>query len=690
MATKQANIQVGLKAGDFVSGMKSLEKETTASGKKMTSAFARNVKKDATGAFAVVESRWANTVKGMAAGGKAQLKSMWSGLSDKVKMAGEIGGLFAFGSLAKDAVTLRSEYSRIGLQIRAMGGDMMSVEQIQSRIEGAVQKTGRSQGELTDAVKIMLDRGAKSDFAFGSLEAVGALMNTTGMDAERVGRAVAALSVKYGLTGEQAGKAASKMVEAAARGGVTIEEFMEDFNELGSHAGAAGLKGERGMNMMLRVIELMGPKVNGTMSEVSSGADIVMERLRDAAIVERLFKDAGKGSSFKATEFAKMGDFTEQALYTMETGGLDVMKKLREEFPGREEMAAFEAFFGPYFEEFKKAKDAGKSETDASSDAKAAQAKWLEAMQQGTDSTIDVIKESEKIAAESPVAAFNRAQSIMLKAFSDPKMMSAIRQLAQQLPRLAEAISQVIGFILDNPMLAGGMYVGGRMALGAAQGGIEAYLKGGAQAGAEAAGSFGKGAKGADWGGMGALFAGAAVVAISAAIDQWNSLMKESQGAFTSADFWKDVMETGDVATAVERHQDRLAQATPQGKAAADAWAKQKQVKDAGMEALMNAMTEEQMQRVFELQRGGMGLGEALGKTTGEQKGYEAERLRDAYSTGLVEQAEKLGLLGDASSTLARELEVAAARIGKAIPAAPGAASGPPNAAPPAPGHGKE
>ena len=91
--------------------------------------------------------------------------------------------------------------------------------------------------------------------------------------------------------------------------------------------------------------------------------DIVLERLRDSAILGRIAKEAGaplpKGFLTDVQTGALDATGALRVLLSQTKNAKKLQFLLREEFPGREEKAAFDTLSQPFFEAFSVAKESG-------------------------------------------------------------------------------------------------------------------------------------------------------------------------------------------------------------------------------------------------------------------------------------------------------------------------------------------
>lgn len=497
MATaREASIHVTMKTSGFLSGLRQIKNQSLQEAKAMGRGFSRHL-----GAG----------LKGGLERSKQALKDLGGGLKENIKNAATFGGALGGAALVHNAMQLQGLYAQVAFEMERASGKAFSVADAQEAITKAADKTKRTHEEMATALRVMLDRGADPAFAVESMESVGHAINSTGQDAERVGRVISALSIKYGLSGKEGVKMLDDVIATASKGKITMEEYMEDFNEFGSIASAAGLKGESGLRTMLGMIAKMGPQVNGTTSEISSGMDILFERLRDMGIMERIFKESKSKMKFSREDFGAVDNAFDQMEYLAKAGP-DAMKLFASEFTGREEKAAFEAFFGPYFQSLEKGLTEGKKKTEAHVEA-------MKDLRLGQLDLATPLGEQGKVAEHSAraqktaAAKMRDAMNKLSEAMTKPEMLSAIDSLAENMPPLASAVAKALDFIANNPLAAVGIFAGAKVGLAFAQG---ALVKAGSSIGTSAAAAIkARAAAAGTWGTAGRALGVAAGAAIA-------------------------------------------------------------------------------------------------------------------------------------------------------------------------------
>ena len=467
MSSREAAIFVTMDQHGFVTGLRTMQEEVKRVGKAAGPAISSPLNKG-----------FANVRKNASADLAA--------IGGHLKTLATLGGAVSAGALVMEAQQLQGLYAQVAFEMQRVTGEAFSIAQAQAVVVRASAATKRTHEEMATAMRTMLDRGADPRFAVESMKTVGDVMNATGMDAERIGRLLAGLSNKYGVNGQEAASAISSVLESASAGRIQMEEFMEDFNEFGSIAQLAGLKGSDGLNVMMNMVREMGPQLNGTTSEINSGMDILFERMRDAGKIEGILR-AVYGTQktaklFDRNEFAGLKDARAQMDYLMRQGP-QVMKLFSEEFTGREEKAAFNSFVGPYFDLLNEGIAAGKTEAQAH----LAAVERIKARQTDLGAPIkaasDVAAQSATMQATS-AAKMRDAMNKLAEAMTSEEALKALDSLADTLPQVASMFAKALEFATKHPYLTGTMVVGARVGMSFAGGAL-------GNAGADIAKSFG-------------------------------------------------------------------------------------------------------------------------------------------------------------------------------------------------------
>jgi len=455
MSIREAAIRVNMKAQGFLTGLRQMLQETDLVSKKMERKFK------------VVMGR---SFQAGIKSSKEALKDLGSGIKETMGNAATLGGAIGTGAMINNAMQLQEVYSQVAFQLERATGKAHSLGEVQSFVVSAAKETKRTHEELGTAMAVMLDKGTDPTFAIQSLQSVGHVMNATGKEANQVGRLLSGMSIKFGLNGREAAGMLDQVLAASSKGKLSMEEYMEDFNEFGSIAKTAGFGGKEGLGMMLGLITKMGPALNGSTGEISAGLDILFERLRDVGIVEGILKAAKPSMKFDKAAFAALGD-AQQKMEYLAKAGPEAMALFRESFTGREETAAIEAYMGPYFTTMQSELKKGKKKTEA----------HLEAMKVLKSSQTDlkkpfaeqgsVMRQSAAI-QETSGAKVRTAMNILSEAMTQPQMLDALDSLAKNMPTLASGFAKLIGFVVKHPALAGAMAIGGKAGLSFASGAL--------------------------------------------------------------------------------------------------------------------------------------------------------------------------------------------------------------------------
>lgn len=460
--TREAAIKVTLKRGAFSSGLRSMLDESRTIGSRMGSALSGPMK------------------QGLSAG-VGTIKEIGSQLAGVIKLAGSIGGAFSITQGVTDAIRLRSEYKKLAVSIEAGRGHAMNFRNVQRQIEKAAGSTNRRHEELLSTVNAIGDR-SDAAFALDNAENAGILMNALGADSRELGMLMAGLNTQFGISTKGMLTAVGTVTEAGARAGIPMEELSEDLKEMGTIARHAGLTGQRGLSVMMGMME--GMATHGgvkNMSETMTGLDQLFEKIRQKPVTEGLFKAFGKGKV--SEEFFRAADGVERVKVLLEQAGKSAKfdqffrEALEVEFTGREEAAAFKTLAEPFRKAYEDARKQGLSTKEATEVATKAFDQNVAGMGKTASLTEDRLRKlSLSTTINDPQAKLRQAMNKISESLASPESLKAIDSLAQDLPKLASGISKLINFVVKNPLLAGAGFLGGRALLSAGGAAIPGLL----------------------------------------------------------------------------------------------------------------------------------------------------------------------------------------------------------------------
>jgi hypothetical protein len=423
-----------------------------------------------------IESKLGGAFKSAAVNGLGafndSLRATASTVQSLVAAGAGLAGGFGVATAAQGAMDLDVRFGVAADAVERTTGKLVNSREMLEKVTLAASKTSRTQMELADAFEAVFAKTGDADLAMNSMETIGQVMNTTSHSAAELGAVVGTLQKKWGITGVEEQRAAlARLVDMSDRGIVRFEELAEDLEEIGSIAKHGGFgEGMAGFDAAIGMAEAIAPQVNRTISEVLTGMDQLTEKMRQTPVVQGLVDAGGKAGKEFWDDFLAEGDAVNRIEKLLEhagsKGNLDKFMNvgLETEFTGREERAAFQSVALPFQKAYDDAREAGASAKDATAAGVTAYRAALEKMA-GSTAEWATIQTQSATTQESTAAKMRDAQRQWQEAFSDPKFLTAMNQLAKALPDLAAAAADLVSFVVDNPAMSLAGAVGGKALL---------------------------------------------------------------------------------------------------------------------------------------------------------------------------------------------------------------------------------
>ena len=447
---REAAIRITLNNGSFVSSMDGIVDKS----KKVGS----QIKANLSAAFKGVGG------EGMK-GASDSIKGMVGGMRDAVSTAATLGGGIGFGMLVKKASDLRSHMRDIEFAINKTGKQTADWRDLMGGVQKASDETGKSSEELASALDQMFAEGGDADFAQKALIPVGHAAQASGKDVmELAGKAVM-LKEKFGATADELPELLAVLTQMTGTGGPGLDALSGKFELLAGEAVDAGFKGKEGFASVLGMLGALD------------------DRLGDKSIpsFKKLFQTLKDGSaSLKA--ISKEGHIKFDAGMSGEDKlrkimGSDKARKALTEKLGGEQRVVFDLLSQPYVDAAKAAKESGASTKEVTNAGLAAFDKAMKGMGESTLTYQDLLEHSKGKQADDPQIKLNKAIEKISQKFTEPKMLEALDKLSDALPKLANGMIKLLDFAVNNPVLAGGAFVGAKIGAGAAGGMAEQGVK---------------------------------------------------------------------------------------------------------------------------------------------------------------------------------------------------------------------
>ena len=387
---------------------------------------------------------------------------------------------------------------------RATGGTI-DIEEKLKQFEGAADRNSRNTMEMAAAYRELRNTTQNMDFAEKTFELAAVGANATGESVKDVGAILSQLNERFGVTAEEAPAALQKVIEFADRGAFSLEEFSSIADGIVPTFKLAGLEGTKGLDILLGTFEDVDNQLGTTGQKVTGVQNLLLDLAKPAKI-----KAIAKGMAVNPKDMLNEGDTLERLRMIVSKGGKG-LESLRAQMVGPEQVKALELLLKPFREAQDVAKKAGDSPSKAIEKGLNAFDEQISGFGKATGD-ITKLKEQAARAMDSPERKLKLALEKVQQSFQNPKFIGAIEKLADKLPQMADGVAKMVEFIVDNPLMAGGIALGGKAASsfagpsiakmmlgGGAKAGTEAgeaLVKSGAKTGAATAGGFAKGVKG--------------------------------------------------------------------------------------------------------------------------------------------------------------------------------------------------
>lgn len=389
-------------------------------------------------------------------------------LGSKVKgvmssVAGLAGGI-GFASLAQGAINTQKHMQQLANGIRLGTGELVAWNDIQAQVQAAADASNNSIEDMTNAFATLLQETGDHRVAAASLEKVGDVARSLGVDVNAVSKVAGTLSQKFGVSGAEMSGALDQVASSAQQGGFTLEQLADDFAEVGGKAKALGITGVDGVRTMLGVLNA-AKKESGSFQQAMTALPQIFDQL-----MERTSKGVISSSGKIPMKVAAVDKNGKQRPFADIIG--DIIKETKGDAAALGEFGfggeGLQTVLG-LAKSYQQAVDAAGGDTEQ---ARARFAKGLEDMA----GQAREIGKAPRTAADDLVEAMNT----LTKKFTSPEGIAAIESLTENLPQLAEAAVEALNWIQDNPGTAAAGYVGATFAQGAIGGMLRgAFEKGG-------------------------------------------------------------------------------------------------------------------------------------------------------------------------------------------------------------------
>jgi hypothetical protein len=425
MTTREAGIRVTLERGTFQVGMRNMERSAAASGKRMGTQMG--------GAWSAGLGNVKKTMSGIGAS-----------LLRNIKLAVALGGTIATGAMIKGAIDSRVAYLQLADAMESFTGKAMTAADAEALVNRVAAETKVPLADLQGQMMQLAAAAGKVDLE-DLLERSASQARRLGMEGEFISRVYTRLVAKgVAKTAEEAENLTEQFNNLfRTMLGVDIDEAIDpmDVAELTAVINTTGNSAAE----MLKLISLGGEKISkdfgktnelveelGLSLKQSKGVDEMTKKLK----IKKGVIDANNSALENMLTIADLGPKKFAAMADALSG----------DFAG----AALKEIVGTEFLVKAELGDVSKKEWDLRI------AKLRRQLEDLGDLAVDrkKIEEADARHKDTTSAQLDDAMNKIRVAFSQPKMIAAIEKLATKLPALADAVADLIDWIVENPWTA--------------------------------------------------------------------------------------------------------------------------------------------------------------------------------------------------------------------------------------------
>lgn len=381
-----------------------------------------------------------------------KLKGLVGEAKRLASMAGTLGGAFTLGGAAHQAIQLETSYRNLAFAVRAGTGEAQNFKALMHDGQAIATRWARGNDEVADTVRSLYEEVGDIDFAKKGAEQVAKAATATGASMATLGNIAGTLNEKFDVTAEQLPDALATVVSAANKGGASLEGMGEKLGVLGASAKLAGLSGVDGFQKVVALLNV-ADNATGSFKKSLTAVTGVLDTLGDPEKAKKM--EASLGIKLRDNKGAVRGDALERII--QRTGGK--REQIEKVFGG--EQAKLLVELGKSYAQ-------GFNETagDVKTKTAAGLAAYRDALHKAAESQLsaaDLQKQAQEN-LETPQAKFQQALNTLEGAMHKPEIIRALNALAAALPKFADVVAKVIGWVADNPMSAaagaGGAMIG--------------------------------------------------------------------------------------------------------------------------------------------------------------------------------------------------------------------------------------
>ena len=510
MAEKESTVRANLNASGFLGGVAQMGAAT----KK----FAKEAKHEIREGFHEGLKEASN-----------ELRETGREMRGLLKTALGIGGAFSLEEGIRGANEMKGQMAGIADRLSDMTGKTVSWEEASARVVSSANAARQPIEKIGEAYDDLLQKTGDAAFADKTLDFIGKFAKAERQSTETVTEAVTVMKEKFEASAKEVPQLLADMFAETRKGGASFAELTPLMSQLGATANQAGLDGTRSFRFLLGALKETHEGMGSVEKQAAGIGDMLARLAPQSELLDQIAKKANPSNPAK---FAKELHASADALEVMQkvlahTKGYDALHAAMGKAKSPAKLA-FELLTKPFND----------SAAEVLDNTHATEAQKKAAVQQGLDAfnkfvlgfgrsdlTAEAVLDRFGKKSASAEANLTLAMNKFKAAFVDPRMMAAITKLSASLPKLADLVAKVAGFVVEHPGKAAAGYVGLKVggAVGAAVGAavLKKVLSRGAAAAAgealagegAAVGAAGAGTLAEATGGVAGLVAGAKALA---------------------------------------------------------------------------------------------------------------------------------------------------------------------------------
>lgn len=434
-SSREGSLTLTLKSGSLLSALKSTGSAIAQEGKRWGKALQEP------------------TVAGLKAV-RRELGNTYGDVKRTIKMAASFGGALSLGGGIKSAIDITGKFRNLAFSIQAGTGIAQDWRAMMQDVQDTAIATGQSTSELADAFKEVYEEVGDADFAKAAMKTIATQATATGDSVQSLASIAGTLNEKFGVTAKELPEALAIAKGLGEKGGIQFDEMASKLGILGASAKKAGMEGIPGFQRLIGLANSGDDALGGLRKNVSAVTSF-LDKLGDTGQRKAIKQNFGvdvndaKGKAKDATRvlgeiFAKTGGSKEklQKVFTGEEGKLIVSLGQK------------------YAKTFAETSGDVKTKTAAALDA------YNGALDEAGRSNLNAAQVAAEAAkrAQDPAHRMQSALEHIEQAFTKPELLGALDRLSATLPGLAEKLSKLLGFVLENPgtslAIAGGIKLG--------------------------------------------------------------------------------------------------------------------------------------------------------------------------------------------------------------------------------------